>query len=72
MAFGTASVYLVYRLGRVAYGRPVGLLAALFLAVEPLHVKYSHIAVTDVPATTLSLLALCCSCRRPRGAAAAG
>jgi Dolichyl-phosphate-mannose-protein mannosyltransferase len=57
-ACGVASVYLVYRLGRVAFGRPAGLLAALFLAVVPLHVKYSHMAVTDVPATMLSLLAL--------------
>jgi 4-amino-4-deoxy-L-arabinose transferase-like glycosyltransferase len=58
VAFGMASIYLVYRLGRAAYSRPVGLLAALFLAVEPLHVKYSHVAVTDVPATAFSLLAL--------------
>ena len=57
-AFGTISVYLVFRLGRVAYGRPAGLLAALFLAVTPLHVAYSHMAVTDVTATALSLLAL--------------
>lgn len=57
-AFGTVSVYLVYRLGRAAYGRPAGLLAALFLAVMPLHVAYSHMAVTDVTATALSLLAL--------------
>jgi len=57
-AFGTVSVYLVYRLGRTAYGRPAGLLAALFLAVTPLHVAYSHMAVTDVTATALSLLAL--------------
>ena len=35
-----------------------GLLAALFLAVEPVHVRYSHVAVTDVPATAFSLLAL--------------
>jgi 4-amino-4-deoxy-L-arabinose transferase-like glycosyltransferase len=58
VAMGTASVYLVYRLGRVAFGRPAGLLAALFLAVAPLHVAYSHMAVTDVTAVTLSLLAL--------------
>ena len=57
-AFGTASVYLVYRLGRAAFGLPAGLLAALFLAVLPLHVAYSHMAVTDVTATALSLLAL--------------
>jgi 4-amino-4-deoxy-L-arabinose transferase-like glycosyltransferase len=57
-AFGTASVYLVYRLGRDAYGRATGLLGALFLAVLPLHVAYSHMAVTDVAAVAVSLLAL--------------
>jgi 4-amino-4-deoxy-L-arabinose transferase-like glycosyltransferase len=55
---GVASVYLVYRLGKEAFSRPVGLLAALFVAVEPLHVRYSHVAVTDVPATMFGLLAL--------------
>ncbi len=55
---GTASVYLIYRMGRVAFGRPAGLLAALFLAVAPLHVAYSHMAVTDVTAVAFSLLAL--------------
>ncbi len=58
VAMGTASVYLVYRLGRVAFGRPAGVLAALFLAVAPLHVAYSHMAVTDVTAVAFSLLAL--------------
>jgi len=58
VACGVASVYLVYRLGREAFSRPVGLLAALFLAVEPLSVRYSHVAVTDVPATMFGLLAL--------------
>ncbi len=57
-AMGTASVYLVYRLGREGFGRAVGLLAALFLAVAPLHVAYSHMAVTDVTAVAFSLLAL--------------
>jgi uncharacterized membrane protein len=58
VAFGAVSVYLVYLLGAKAFSRPVGLLAALFLAVVPLHVTYSHYAVTDVPATAFSLLAL--------------
>jgi hypothetical protein len=57
-AFGTASVYLVFRLGRSAFGTPAGLVAALFLAVLPLHVAYSHMAVTDVAATAFSVLAL--------------
>jgi len=55
---GVVSVYLVYRLGRQAYSRPVGLLAAAFVAIVPLDVRYSHQAVTDVPATMLGLLAL--------------
>ena len=58
VAMGTASVYLLYRLGRDAFGRPPGLLAALLLAVAPLHVAYSHMAVTDVTAVAFSLLAL--------------
>lgn len=58
VGFGVASVYLMYLLGAKAFSRPVGLLAALFLAVVPLHVTYSHYAVTDVPATAFSLLAL--------------
>jgi hypothetical protein len=58
VAFGVASVYLVYLLGTRAFSRGVGLLAALFLAVVPLHVTYSHYAVTDVPATAFSLVAL--------------
>jgi 4-amino-4-deoxy-L-arabinose transferase-like glycosyltransferase len=55
---GVVSVYLVYRLGHEAYSRPVGLVAAAFLAVVPLAVRYSHQAVTDMPATMLGLLAL--------------
>ena len=58
VAMGTASVYLLYRLGRDAFGRPAGLIAALLLAVAPLHVAYSHMAVTDVTAVAFSLLAL--------------
>jgi hypothetical protein len=58
VAAGTASVWLVYRLGRAAFGAAPGLLATLFLAVAPLHVAYSHMAVTDVTAVAFSLLAL--------------
>ncbi len=57
-ACGVLSVYLVYRIGKEAFSDAIGLLAALFLAIDPLHVRYSHVAVTDVPATTLALLAL--------------
>lgn len=65
--FGVAGVFLVYLLGRAAFGVWTGLLAAAFAAVEPLHVKYSHLAVTDVPATTLSLLSLLFLLRAAQG-----
>jgi hypothetical protein len=67
VAAGTVSVYLLYRLGREAFGRPAGLVAALFLAVAPLHVAYSHMAVTDVTATALSLLAFLLLLQAARG-----
>jgi len=67
VAAGTASVYLLYRIGREAFGRPAGLVAALFLAVAPLHVAYSHMAVTDVTATALSLLAFLLLFQAARG-----
>ena len=67
VAAGTASVYLLYRIGREAFGRPAGLVAALFLAVAPLHVAYSHMAVTDVAATAVSLLALLLLLQAARG-----
>ncbi|MBE3031858.1 MAG: glycosyltransferase family 39 protein [Actinobacteria bacterium] len=67
VAAGTASVYLLYRIGREAFARPAGLVAALFLAVAPLHVAYSHMAVTDVTATALSLLALLLLLQAARG-----
>jgi len=45
---GVATVAVVYRLGRRFAGTGVGLAAALFLAVSPLHVRNSHYATTDV------------------------
>jgi 4-amino-4-deoxy-L-arabinose transferase-like glycosyltransferase len=67
VACGVVSVYLVYWVGREAFSRPIGLLAALFLAVAPLHVTYSHYAVTDVPATTIALLSLVLLVRAAKG-----
>jgi len=69
VAMGTASVWLVYRLGRVAFGAAAGLVAALLLAVAPLHVAYSHMAVTDVTAVALALLAFVLFQQAARGGA---
>ena len=57
-AFGVAAVYFIYRIGRAAFGRPAGLVAGLLLAVAPLAVTYSHVAVTDMTAMALALLAV--------------
>ena len=54
---------LVYVLGRRAYGRTVGWLAALSLAVTFLHVRDSHFATLDVPLTFAVTVALYCAVR---------
>ena len=54
-----ATVAVTMRLGRSLYGSMGGLFAALFLAVMPLHVRFSHLAIVDLPAalwTTLAVL----------------
>jgi hypothetical protein len=52
-ALGVATIPVLYRLGSRAFDRATGLVAALFLAVAFLHVRDSHFALTDVPATFL-------------------
>ncbi len=52
------SVALVYLLGRRLRGRGVGLLAAAFLALAPLHIQVSHYYAVDTLLTCLALLAL--------------
>ena len=53
---GLLCVYLTFRVARRLYGTPTGLVAALLLAVDPLHIKYSQIVRTDVHATVFMLL----------------
>ena len=65
-AIGVATVWLVYRLGRELSSRPVALLAAAQLAVRPIHVRESHFALTDVPATALATLAIWLTARAGR------
>ena len=55
---GLATVYLVYDIGKRLYGRPAGLLSALFLAVMPYHVVVTRQVLLDGPmvfCTTLTL-----------------
>ncbi len=57
-AFGTASVGVLYALGRRLFDRPVALVAAAFLAVAYLDVRNAHYATTDVAMTCLLLCAM--------------
>lgn len=65
LAIGT--VYLVYVLGRRAYGRAIGLVAALFMAILPIHVMHSHYLAVDVPATFFVTAALVFAVHIPGG-----
>lgn len=69
VAFGVATVYLVYRLGKLLFGTQVGIVAALFLAVVPYHVLVTRQALLDGPMmffATLSLYLLARYALRPR------
>ena len=58
---GVATVYLVYELGRLLYGRRAGLFAALLMALMPYHVVVTRQLLLDGPMTffaTLTMLLL--------------
>lgn len=55
---GVLTVYVVYRLGRLLYDRPVGLIAALLLALMPYHVIVTRQVLLDGPMTLFATLAL--------------
>jgi len=57
-AFGVGAVAASWWLGRVAYGRTAGLVAAAAVCVETIGVAYAHMAVTDVPMTALIAVSL--------------
>jgi len=54
---GTASVYLVYLIGKKLFSRSAGLVAAVFLAFNYRHVLSSHLALSDIPNGFFALLA---------------
>jgi hypothetical protein len=55
---GVASVWMVYKLGRRAYSRQAGLIAAAILSFSVLHVNYSHFVKTHVPAGLLVIVTI--------------
>ncbi len=59
VGMGVGTVWATYALGCRLWGRRSGLLAALVLALMPLHAQHSHFLTVDVPGTlwmTLSLV----------------
>ena len=65
-AIGVATVWITYRLGSELGSRQVGLLAAVQLAVYPMHVRESHFILTDVPVTALTTLTVWLAVRAGR------
>jgi 4-amino-4-deoxy-L-arabinose transferase-like glycosyltransferase len=55
---GVLNVYLVFYLGKIAYSRNAGLLAALFLVFNSIHAESSQSITVDVPLTCLMTAAL--------------
>ncbi len=55
---GTLTVPLVFLAARRLYGTTAGLIAAAFMATNSVHLVYSQIITTDVPATFFSALSL--------------
>ncbi|GIK55563.1 MAG: hypothetical protein BroJett015_12260 [Chloroflexota bacterium] len=65
--FDTATVLLVYLLGKRLYTAPVGLLAAAFLAVNVMHIQLAHFFISDPYLTffvTAALLSMVSGIRR--------
>jgi hypothetical protein len=56
--FGLATIYLVYRLGMLLYGKGTGEVAALIIAVMPYHVIVTRQVLLDGPMTFFTTLAL--------------
>ncbi|MEK7499699.1 MAG: glycosyltransferase family 39 protein, partial [Patescibacteria group bacterium] len=55
---GTATIYVIYNIGKEIQDKKLGLLAATLFAFLPLHVKYSHYTHVDIPLTLTTTLAL--------------
>ena len=63
VGMGVGTVWATYALGATLWGRRAGLVAAIILAVTPLHAQQSHFLTVDVPATFWVVLSLLWSAR---------
>ena len=57
-AIGIATIFLVYRTGRLLYGPSTGVIAALIMALMPYHVIVTRQVLLDGPATFFTTLTL--------------
>jgi hypothetical protein len=64
--FGAGCVWLTYSLAAALFDRRVGLAAAAFLALNPVHIHYSQLIRTDIMATFFMLLAMLSAVRIAR------
>ncbi|MDX6644776.1 MAG: hypothetical protein QOK40_503 [Miltoncostaeaceae bacterium] len=62
-AVGVATIYVVYRLGTLLYGRRAGVIAALIFAFMPYHVVVTRQVLLDGPLTLFATLTLYCIAR---------
>ena len=60
---GVGTVWLTYKVGRALGGSFVGLVAALLLAINPLHIAWSQVIRTDINASIFMLASLLFSIR---------
>ena len=58
---GSLTVLHAYVLGARAWSRAAGLLAALFLATSPFHMRHSQFVTTDVPSAWVALVSFAAS-----------
>lgn len=58
VVFGLATIYLIYQLAALLYGRKAGLLAALFVALMPYHVIVTRQVLLDGPMVLFATLTL--------------
>ena len=66
---GTLTIAVLFALAAEVADEQTALIAAWFLAIAPLHVRESHFAMTDVPATFFTTVSLTCVLRATRGTA---
>lgn len=56
--FGSATIWVMYRVGKNLFNQEVGLFCALLLAFSPLNVRDAHYAFVDIPMIFFILAAL--------------